>query len=309
MGSPVKAAPRPGTGGPGAGRRWLSGSRPGDEGAAADGADAWRGGPALEGVAQCCHVVERLALGPAEHAAGDLFGVAAVGGDGAAADAQDFHRRVVLEGVGQLVECGVGVLVFGRDQRLELGRPGLEPVGGGGVAQARGFAARGVNLGFLLVEIDVPGEVDLGAVRFPVPESVRQNAEALDLFRRKAKLYVDSGYTFATEADIEILARYAIAWSEYLDLVRSRRKILSQSYIPPEWHMIYSHERCDELNNQLRLDDLVKADGAVTRKSAELTRLEDRLYLNPLARIKTIPKKSMKAPETDPLTSAGFGAL
>ena len=152
-------------------------------------------------------------------------------------------------------------------------------------------------------------EIDLGDLKFTPPPAVKKDRRASATWRELAKIYIDSGYTIAGSADRRALARYCLLWSEYTDLTERRKVIEDERFPDSELGLILPVDWVNHLVRRARVEPLARIDSTLLRMSAELTRLEDRLFLNPLARIKTIPKKDTKPKEQTPLEQQGFGNL
>jgi len=149
-------------------------------------------------------------------------------------------------------------------------------------------------------------EIQLGEKKYTMPLVVKQNTHAKKMWSQVTKLYKSSEVQLASSADVVIMSRFCLTYAEYMDLIE-RRSFLADAGL--DWtasQAIAPEEFREEIEAILKVDPLTKLDNAINKKNDLLTKLEDRLFLNPLAKIKNIPKKDKK-PASDPLSSAGFG--
>jgi phage terminase small subunit len=136
-------------------------------------------------------------------------------------------------------------------------------------------------------------EIRLGGQRYPMPARVKDNPEAAKKWRWLARLY--KGFTFVTEADVDLLERYCVCHAEFLDLSDRRR----------EKALFFGGDFSVE--KMLGADEIIKLDAAVNAKAGILNQISDRLFLNPRSRVANVPKGEPKAKPTDPLQAGGFG--
>jgi phage terminase small subunit len=124
-------------------------------------------------------------------------------------------------------------------------------------------------------------EIKIGEKKLRPPDFIKADPVALKKFREVVRLYSD--IDFITSADACIIGRYCKTFSEYVRAVAERDNYLLGD-----------------------IDDTKKLDDAVNKKNELMTRLEDRIFLNALSRVKNVPKKEKKK-EVSPLERAGFG--
>jgi phage terminase small subunit len=124
-------------------------------------------------------------------------------------------------------------------------------------------------------------EIRLGSGPLEMPEDVEKNARVRPHWERLAGLYAE--FEFVSNADAELVRRYCYALEDYEQL-RKDRKLFESDIV-----------------------DLSRIDRLVNAKADLLTKMEDRLYLNPSSRIKSIPASRVGPKEADPLEEAGFG--
>lgn len=114
---------------------------------------------------------------------------------------------------------------------------------------------------------------------FHPSERVKNNPEAFAMFKRLKKLYKDAAYVDG--ADEQIINRYCLLTSE----IEHMETLLAKM-----------EEKVDECETPKEMVDMYKSITGMTGniKSARdmLLKMEDRMLLNPTARIKNVPKKA-----------------
>lgn len=146
-------------------------------------------------------------------------------------------------------------------------------------------------------------EVRLGDKKMKCPDFVKDDVFAYKKWKELVKLYAD--IDFVSSGDIGMLARYCMTFSQYLKLLERLKRIKDIAQEPDDVEeYIYNSE---EFNARIKrqLTDMVSTDGvlriekAVNQKLDILIKMEDRLFLNPVAKVKNIPKQGSKE-ESDP---------
>lgn len=128
-------------------------------------------------------------------------------------------------------------------------------------------------------------EIHIGNNNFIITKMVEKNSVAKEKWNEIIQLYLECAADFVSSADIGIIERYCLTYSEYVDLQKARDEI--------KWQ-----ER-DAVKTARALYDLGIED-SINKKIDILTKLEDRLFLNPLAKVRNIPKKEKKTSKEDP---------
>lgn len=159
-------------------------------------------------------------------------------------------------------------------------------------------------------------EVKLGEHKLVCPSYVRQDKNAYKKWKEIVKLYKD--IDFVSSADVGLMARYCMAFSEYINLTEHRKvcatirvdtengededmlELLSARY--PAKRALTMFEKIEYV---FSVSGVIAVDKALNAKMSALVQMEDRLFLNPLAKVRNIPKKEVK--EEDPLAGKGFG--
>lgn len=128
-------------------------------------------------------------------------------------------------------------------------------------------------------------EIKVKNKTFKASENVMADQRALQEFKRLKRLYKD--IEFVGALDEHIINQYCLSVSELDDLLsalniaRTRMKAKSAK------------------TKSKGLSDFLALDTEVRMKRQEILRLADRLYLDPVARTKNVPKKENKAKGDD----------
>ena len=161
-------------------------------------------------------------------------------------------------------------------------------------------------------------EIRFGNDKLVCPKHIKNNKNAYAKWKELIRLYKD--FNFVASGDIGMLGRYCMAYSEYLDLIE-RRAIINQLSINIEEHYYIEKELKDEGVHEKRIEKMIEKyefilsigglialDKAINAKMDALVKMEDRLFLNPLAKIKNVPKKPPEEEKTE-LDQNGFGDI
>jgi phage terminase small subunit len=146
-------------------------------------------------------------------------------------------------------------------------------------------------------------EIKIGDTRLIPPEFVREDARAFAKWKELKKIYeVNKEFDLVSSGDIGHIARYCQTHSEYLNLIDHRRVIADMKSFKWEEEDAIQHEFEEKLEGRaaarmwkkveylLSFDGLLDVDRSINQKMAALVAMEDRLFLNPLSKIKVIPK-------------------
>ena len=161
-------------------------------------------------------------------------------------------------------------------------------------------------------------EIRFGNDKLVCPKHIKNNKNAYAKWKELIRLYKD--FNFVASGDIGMLGRYCMAYSEYLDLIE-RRAIINQLSINIEEHYYIEKELKDAGVPEKRIEKMIEKyefilsigglialDKAINAKMDALVKMEDRLFLNPLAKIKNVPKKPPEEEKTE-LDKNGFGDI
>lgn len=165
-------------------------------------------------------------------------------------------------------------------------------------------------------EARADAEITMGEMKFCPPAAVTKNVEAMKKWREITKIYRDSGLVLVSSTDNGVLARYCMLYAEYWELVE-QRSIISDLKFPSidedelfaEIGAEYRHARARRLWNIMeyftKLDGVMKLDKAINAKVKSILDVEDRIFLNPAAKVRTLPIKR-RPKEKDELGDLGF---
>ena len=161
-------------------------------------------------------------------------------------------------------------------------------------------------------------EVQLGEHKLVCPPYVRHDKNAYKKWKEIAKLY--KGIDFVSSADVGLMARYCMAFSEYINLTE-HRKVCATIRVDTEngedtdmlevlaakYPVKTAVKMFEKIEYTFSLSGVLAVDKALNAKMKTLVQMEDRLFLNPLAKIRNVPKKEVK--QDDPLGDKGFGNI
>ncbi|MFD1777024.1 P27 family phage terminase small subunit [Paenibacillus rhizophilus] len=114
-----------------------------------------------------------------------------------------------------------------------------------------------------------------------------------------------------TSSDVGLLAMYCKTYAEYERLQKSYQTIDKVAYDSEELdEYIDDSEEFNtkvkkQLRNMIAVDGLLRIETAINKKMDMLLKMQDRLFLNPLAKVKNVPKPKKK--EEAPSRFGKFG--
>lgn len=135
------------------------------------------------------------------------------------------------------------------------------------------------------IEARKKSEIKLGEQKFKCPQFIKDDVIAYKKWKELIKEYkiaAENGIELLTSSDIGLLARYCKTFSEYERLLQRK-------------------------NYEMELNEILALETAINKKMDMLIKMEDRLFLNPLAKVKNVPKKEPQK-EKDPLAEK-FGDI
>jgi phage terminase small subunit len=137
------------------------------------------------------------------------------------------------------------------------------------------------------------------------PDYVKLDIVAYKKWQSAMKNYKDAaknGIEILTSSDVEVLAKYCITYSEYLSLIDRKRRVDEIDFVSlnDKLKNNVKGQKRKSMNELLRLDHIMKLETAINKKHDILIKLEDRLFLNPLAKIKNVPKRE-KEKQNNPM--------
>jgi phage terminase small subunit len=151
------------------------------------------------------------------------------------------------------------------------------------------------------------GLTDLDKIK--PPEFVRGDAIAFKYWKQHIKEYKDAAANkieVLSSSDIGMLALYCKTYADYERLLKAYQTIDNIAYDSEKLDSYI--EESDEFNfkvkQQLRsmiaVDGLFRIETAINKKMDMLIKMQDRLFLNPLARVRNVPRKEAEK-KTNPL--------
>jgi phage terminase small subunit len=146
-------------------------------------------------------------------------------------------------------------------------------------------------------------EIKLGNNKLKCPDFVKNDVEAYKKWKEITKVYKDAD--FVSTGDTGLLGRYCMTFSEYLKLLDQKKRI---DRFEIDYEKLSEHfdvELLEGLDTFFKFEPVMQLDSAINKKMDMLIKMEDRMFLNPLAKVKNVPKR--EEPKADPLADKGFG--
>lgn len=144
------------------------------------------------------------------------------------------------------------------------------------------------------IESRKKSETQIGSHIIKCPAYIKENVDAYAKWKETIKLYKDT--KIISSGDVGFLARYCMAFSEYIELLDRKKRInhISENSDEVLEYIEDSDEFDFRIQKQLRdmvsTEAILKIDTAINKKMILLIQMEDRSFLNPLAKVKNIPK-------------------
>lgn len=139
-------------------------------------------------------------------------------------------------------------------------------------------------------------EIKLGNHKLKCPNFVKNDIEAYKKWKEITKIYKD--FDFVSSGDSGLLARYCMTHSEYLKLCETRNKLHSLHADWSEYEGSFPEDFQVTIENILKTNTDLQLETAINKKMDMLIKMEDRLFLNPLAKVKNVPKKEPQKEES-----------
>jgi phage terminase small subunit len=145
-------------------------------------------------------------------------------------------------------------------------------------------------------------EVKLGAQDFKKlkkPSFVTKDKTANKTWNDLVKEYksaAEQGIELLTSSDVGTLALYCKTFSEYEHLLSARQRIERiavdmeslEDYLQDSEEFDYKARM--QMTQLLSVDGILRIESAINKKMDMLLKMQDRLFLNPLAKVKNVPK-------------------
>jgi phage terminase small subunit len=135
-------------------------------------------------------------------------------------------------------------------------------------------------------------EVRLGDKKLKCPDFVKSDIAAYKKWKELICIYKD--VDFVSSGDIGMLSRYCMTYGEYLELLKQKKRI---ERFEIDYEQLLAHfnpELLEGLDAFFKFGPVMQLDSAINKKMDQLTKMEDRLFLNPVSKIKNVPKKIEK---------------
>lgn len=147
-------------------------------------------------------------------------------------------------------------------------------------------------------------EIKTGTHNLRCPDYVKGDILAFKKWKEIMKVYKE--VDFVSSGDVGFLARYCMTHSEYLRLLDNRKHLEALEADWSKYEDILPEDLEFRIENILKLNPLLQMEAAINKKIDLLIKMEDRSFLNPLAKVKNIPQKPK---EDKPVSKfARFGA-
>lgn len=132
-------------------------------------------------------------------------------------------------------------------------------------------------------------EIKLGDNKLICPAYIKNNVNAYSKWKEITKIY--KNVDFVSSGDVGLLSRYCLTHSEYLNLCETRDKFnnLHSDWI--QYSDVLPEEFQESIEKLLKFNINIQLETAINKKMDMLIKMEDRLFLNPLAKVKNVPKK------------------
>jgi phage terminase small subunit len=148
------------------------------------------------------------------------------------------------------------------------------------------------------------------------PAFVKNDEVALRHWKQHIKEYKgasDQGVDLLTSSDVGMLALYCKTYSEYERLLNAYQRIdnIASDSEPLEDYLDSSEEfgykARQQITNLLSIDGLLRIETAINKKMDMLIKMQDRLFLNPLAKVKNVPKPKKEEKKVSKFGKFGAG--
>ncbi|MGG0794548.1 terminase [Brevibacillus laterosporus] len=161
------------------------------------------------------------------------------------------------------------------------------------------------------------------------PSFVKNDVIAFAHWKRCLKEYkaaAEQNVELLTSSDVGLLAMYCRTYSEYEKLLNQYQKIekiaINEDVFEEYFEKIYEKAMVEDedvevfgLKAQMYLSQLASVEGvlkietAINKKMDMLIKMQDRLFLNPLAKIKNVPKQKKDEKPVSKFSKFGAGRI
>lgn len=131
-------------------------------------------------------------------------------------------------------------------------------------------------------------EIRIGSNKLVCPEFVMEDPVAFSKWHEVTGMYKKSSVQIISSTDVSLIGRYCKTYSDYIELLNVKKKL---SILESETDTFVD---C--------VTQLIKIDKSINAKMGALVQMEDRLFLNPLSKVKNVAaptKKEIKNPDAE----------
>ena len=149
-------------------------------------------------------------------------------------------------------------------------------------------------------------EIKLGSKELLCPAYVKNDAVAFSKWREIKHIYKD--VDFVSSGDTGLMGRYCKTFSEYQMLLKSYQCVSEIHYDCKELDefiddtdefdkSLFAYKVKKQIRDLFSIGAILTIESAINKKQDLLIKMEDRLFLNPLAKVKNVPK--VEKPEAE----------
>lgn len=154
-------------------------------------------------------------------------------------------------------------------------------------------------------------EIRIGEKKLQCPDFVKSDAEAHKKWKEIMKIYKD--IDFVSSGDAGLLGRYCKTFSEYKHLLKAYQRVSEIHYDcddlnealddtiieDDEEKALFSYKVKKQIRDLFAIGAIMSIETAINKKMDMLIKMEDRLFLNPLSKVKNVPKQEPEKEKND----------
>jgi len=140
-------------------------------------------------------------------------------------------------------------------------------------------------------------EIKIDDKKLRIPDYVKNDVAAYSKWKELVSIY--KNIDLVNAFDSGGVARYCKHYAEYLKLLEQKEFVENFEVNWDNYCMQVTAFVEDGVNKFLRMDPIMKLDSLINKKSDILTKLEDRLFLNPVSRLRNVAKKEKEEKDAD----------
>ena len=139
------------------------------------------------------------------------------------------------------------------------------------------------------IDIRLKNEIKTGINELICPDFIKEDKIAYEKWLEIVEIYKDAKYV--SSGDIGLISRYCMTYSEYLELINYRSGFRKIDIDWSDYGSLLPTDFKKGIEGILDMDISYKINNMINRKLELLIKFEDRLFLNPLAKVRNIPKQ------------------